>query len=793
MTLLDSFRLKTTLCFLFCFYFLLDSSAQNTDATVLANQFNSLQGKNLQEKLYVHLDRSTYLVGETIWFKVNCMNENNHKPLDISKVVYVELLDTANKPIFQTKIKMEEGFGNGAIILPPSIASSHYVFRAYTHWMKNNSPSFYFHQKILIINAFNNLGLKANKEVDKFDIQFFPEGGNLVQNIESKIGFKAMRNGKGFDCNGFVLNLKNDTIVKFSAVNFGLGSFVFKPMANDKYRVFIKNNGKFMESNLPQIYEKGYVLRVYEIDSTQLKLTIRCNDIESENIYLLAHTRHSLKYSLADKIQNGKAEFLIDKRKLDKGISHFTIFNAQKQPVCERLYFIKPQSSFKIDCKTEKGKYKTREKVSVDITTQNSTAFKLAANASLAVFKLDSIGAESENDIQSYFFLASDIKGTIESPSYYFQSNTQIEADNLMLTQGWSRFKWDQLFDTTQRKVLFFPEFHNHILQVKVVDSVSGNVAENVTTFLSIPGKRIWFQNAISNRDGIANFKLNEIYGAKELVMQTNSIGSRVYKLATISAYSKEYASPFYKTNLVLSENRSYALLNRNIAMQTQNIFKPLSFSSLNVLADSLPFFSRGDDNYNLDDYTRFKTMWEVIKEYVVSVSMRKRKGKLHFSLADSRIRNNSLDDPLVLLDGVPVSNLDSLMEINPLKIKNINVVTQKYVLGSIIYNGIVSFSSYEGDLGGYSLEKNWTVVDFESIQINKEFYSPQYATKAQIESRMPDFRNLLYWNPNIEIDKTKNIDFYTSDMEGNYLIVVQGTDKNGNFGSAHWQFEVKK
>ena len=84
--------------------------------------------------------------------------------------------------------------------------------------------------------------------------------------------------------------------------------------------------------------------------------------------------------------------------------------------------------------------------------------------------------------------------------------------------------------------------------------------------------------------------------------------------------------------------------------------------------------------------------------------------------------------------------------------------------------------------------------IDFNGLQLQREFYSPVYKTKEQIESRMPDLRNTLLWLPDITTDREGKalIQLYTSDRKGKYIVVVQGMNENGDFVSAMKTFEVK-
>ncbi len=228
--------------------------------------------------------------------------------------------------------------------------------------------------------------------------------------------------------------------------------------------------------------------------------------------------------------------------------------------------------------------------------------------------------------------------------------------------------------------------------------------------------------------------------------------------------------------------------------MQTENAY----YGSKRIVSklptiDSTVFYGAADEKYLLDDYTRFPVMEEVLREYVPGVWVRKRDGKFIFKVPDQPHHGLFQNESLVLLDGVPISDIDKIMNFSPLKVQKLDVMTRKYFLGPFTFEGIVSFITYKGDLGGFELDPKVTVLDYQGLQLQKEFFSPHYDTPAQLESRLADRRNLLFWSPsvNLKAQETQQIEFFSSDEPGKYKVFIQGMDKNGVTGSATTSFEV--
>src|SRR5436190_11615860 len=300
--------------------------------------FNQYVKNTVKEKIFTHTDKDFYLAGEILWFKLYVVNADDNKPMDVSKVAYVEIIDKNQKPVLQGKIALKDGAGNGSLYLPIALNSGVYQIRAYTNWMKNFSHDFYFHKQITIVNSLRNPNAEIS-QLRNYDVQFFPEGGNLVQGIPGKVAFRmANQSGQGVDGKGVVVDNNGGIVAEFQALKFGIGSFSFKPVGANTYKAVIKIGDTTITRELPKATEKGYVLQVDAAGGSQLEVNVTTNVSSAQNVYLLIHTRNSVKLVEKLTLTNGTAEFVVDKNKFGDGVSHITIFNIEGVTVCVRLF-----------------------------------------------------------------------------------------------------------------------------------------------------------------------------------------------------------------------------------------------------------------------------------------------------------------------------------------------------------------------------------------------------------------------------------------------------------------------
>jgi len=138
-------------------------------------------------------------------------------------------------------------------------------------------------------------------------------------------------------------------------------------------------------------------------------------------------------------------------------------------------------------------------------------------------------------------------------------------------------------------------------------------------------------------------------------------------------------------------------------------------------------------------------------------------------------------ENPLLLLDGIPVFDPGAIVNYDPLRVEKIEIVTKRYFYGPLDVMGIISFTTYDGDAKNLPLQ-NATRKRFMGVQPRKIYYSPDYSTRRDALKRIPDYRVQLYWNPQVKVEKGKpvSLDFSTSDIEGEFEIIVKGVTVDG-------------
>ncbi len=793
--------IKKSFCRLLVFLFLLKGLAVHgqQELTGRGTQDLATGGFDPGEKIYVHTDKNFYLAGEVVWFKIYCLDNDNHLAT-ASKIAYAEVIDRNNKPVLQAKLALDSNGGNGSFYLPLTLNSDHYTLRAYTNWMKNAGSESFFEKKITIVNTTRAPQAKNTQPGARAYADFFPEGGQLIEGVEGRVAFLiAANNGRGASARGMIVDNDGDTILQFSPYRFGIGQFTFTPAIGKTYKaIILLPGGSSFEQSLPAAEKNGYSMNVTREDGERLKIKINArmqNGQPGEPVYVSIHSRNTSR-PLERQMVTNNAELImyVNKSKLYEGVNYITVFDKDYQPVCERLVFKRPEQKALVGLSSDKAVYSTRE--AVDLSVSLPQGIEDMANCSVSVFQLDSLQNMSGVNMPSYISLFSELKGTVEAPAYYFSNDPGVEeaTDNLLLTHGWRRFRQTSPKVNGKTTPRYMPEYNGHIISGRVINITTGRAVAEAECSLTVPASPFGFYVSRSDSTGLVQFEVRNYYGPGDIIALVDAPNKNNYRIDFYSPFADEPAHSILPAFSLPSRSED-VLLQKSIAMQAQNIYRGDSIRSFSLprLVNNYPFYGRPEVSYLLDDYKRFTTMEEVLREYVTPINVTLRDAKLYLSMFDEFTREVYHDNILVLLDGVPLVDYNKIFSYDPLKVKKLEVIPRRYIYGSRYFSGIASFETYDGKFDGFQLDSALVAVDYEGLQLQREFYSPRYDGVSGL-SRIPDLRTTLYWQPQLTTgeNKTTRTRFYTSDQTGKFIAVLEGISRNGQPLFATTSFSVE-
>ncbi len=454
---------------------------KNTPFATYLERLTAFGQRIPQEKVFIHMDNSCYFLGDTIWFSAYTRETATGKPSPLSRVLYVELLNHDGYLVERKLIELNKGRGDGFFALDKNIQySGFHELRAYTRWQLNwgcfehkhslSAKRWFVNEKMeklyyrdyekLYSRVFpiydkpkeegslaRNMTLRPMrryfaKDMDKRELtlNLFPEGGNLVAGIPNRVAFEATWDD-GEWLEGW-LHFGTDS---FPTVHRGRGVITLTPQKEmEKEVVFTTKKGEKVKAMLPEIKEEGAAMQV-EQKGGMVEIGIRLTaSMLPDSMAMTVMHEGKVKAFFA---MDGKEKTVrLDTDSLQAGVHQATVFDTQGRVYADRLFFVRRTDTERptLSVSTPKEEYQPYEKIEVAVNGKGGgTPISLSVRDGL-----NSPALYDNGNIMTEMLLASEIKGFIPQPGWYFEKDDEQRRqalDLLMMTQGWRRFDWQDM------------------------------------------------------------------------------------------------------------------------------------------------------------------------------------------------------------------------------------------------------------------------------------------------------------------------------------------------------------
>jgi hypothetical protein len=892
---------------------ILSASAQNDSISLktILEKTGKLAAARPIEKLYLHFDKPYYAVDDTIWFKAY-LTDNFRQPSELSKIVYVEIMNSRDSIVDNLKLPVRNGMAYGNIALTElNYRQDNYHIRAYTKWMANFGPEYFFTKTLPVGNAIDKqvnshvtyttsgsgksqrINLRvvykdmdgnpaANKRVSwevmstlddvakgksntdatgamnisftnskgtdlkdasivaiidlgnkktagrtfslkpvlgNADVQFFPEGGELLSGVRGKVAIKAVgADGLGMNFTGTVTDNTGAVLTNVTSQHAGMGLFVLTPETDKTYKADITfANGTKASYNLPKPQANGFNINVYNNEADNISLKLSASPAffaanKGKSYYIIAQSVGTVCFAAQTVLKDQVYSAGIPKSKFPTGIVQFTLISSAGVPLSERLVFVQRNDQLNIGIASDKPSYGIRQKVKLNVTAKNKTA-PVEGNFSVSVIDETKVPVDEDGEttIMSSLLLTSDLKGYIEKPNYYFSKlndKTAADLDLLMLTQGYRRFNYADVIAERYPQVYFLPE--QGLELTGTLRTTTGMPFKGGNVRLLIPDK-YFSANATSDPEG--RFKFSNLVfpdSAKVVVTAKNNYNAKNLMLMmdapTYPAVPKNQLYPDEVANID-STLRPY-MLNNKKQFNSMHVLKEVVVRANKPVATvshsdypALTGLSNMPDHLmTADRFGACPNMLLCLQSSVPGVTFDNSTNSFYVS----RDYNAGKRVPMqVFVTGMPV-DANYLTSVLPTDVESVEVFLKDdlgLVSNSYQANGILVINSKKKPVGTkISLAELQDLIPQPTVaklspkgyNFTREFYSPKYDVPKPVGM---DLRSTIYWNPRVITDKTTgatSVEFYNSDGKGSYRAVIEGLDKEGNLGRFIYRYKVQ-
>jgi len=822
----------------------------------ITKQIQSFSVEYPQEKVFLHFDNTSYYLGETMWFKAYVVRADRYSLTNLSKVLYVELLNAEGHVLDTRKLKIENGQCHGDFKLNPTQYGGFYEVRAYTRYMLNFGDGNLFSRVFPIYDKPKNDGEYKTviteralsqrieqkrpqyKQDHKLELSFFPEGGSLVNGINSKVAFRATTDkGENVAVNCTLYKNKKDSICSFSTLYQGMGSFEFRPDTST-YTAVANWKGKQYQFSLPTIIKSGITLSVDNSDEDNIYMLItKASNLKNQHLGVTISCRGVLYGSDTFELNSDNEMSLnFPKRKLPSGVIQITLFDTEGKILSERLVFVNHYSQMKFSGTQSKSQYQSFEPISMSFELKDKQDKPIETTFSLSVRDAVTCSMQPQADnVLTDLLLSSEVKGYIASPGYYFESESSerlAALDLLLLVQGWSHYSWKQMagLEKIEHKQ---PLEDGLYLDGSVVSLFLKKPKPNMNFSMILLGDSTSQHNScITDSAGNFTFALRDFSGTARLILQTKDGQT---KEETCIKLNRQF-SPALKSYSLAEQNEkqiykavkdSFVVINTLVSGSDEELKKLLPknnnklpmtqrnnlLKQVTVKAKGLPVkvSAKYDVEKEMDRRTDeaewlpadLTTLLNFTCKYYVATTGKYKGKDVKFIVENSKqlvsdatnlLEGNEEQNPFST-DTKPTneSNQPDNKELkwrmpNLDEIESITFIEDYASIYRLYGGGNIQPSTT--CIGLIKLKKNYVKepysirnTNFDGYSVTRSFFSPQYDKIVMPDEK--DYRRTLYWNPDVRTDKDgkATVTFYNNSTCKTMNVSAETVTSNGEIG----------
>lgn len=806
----------------FIFFLCFADFSQAQESPEFLERFDRYHYETLFEKAYLHTGNEVMTLGDTLRFSSFVVEGRGHLPVAFSKILYVDLIDPNEILLLTRTLRVDStGRSTGDFAIADSLIAGTYQLRAYTKYMSNFDQAYFFKKSIKVLPRLNTQEEKSISVADfaNVSVQFFPESGELLTGQLNYVAFKATdEKGLPVTVEGEILNQSGEVVTSLEYLHDGMGIIQLQAEINQRYfcRYFVE--GIEFSQPLPEVKSDGYIVNVRSTPD-KVYVTVKGTDVSFEGTNLLIQNKGRIVKVFQP---SPGASYLykgISRDELPSGVSQITFFNKKQEAVAERLIYNERSVDFTdLEVITSPSVISTRQSLDLTYNMVRDTIEEGLISTTILPSQLYD---GHQQTIKSYLLFTSDIKGYIHNPSYYTDEtneNRLIHADLLLLTHGWRRFDWDQLGLDEQPVLGYLPEQGFSVSgQVVKYDNREKGVATNL--YLSFVEDPLFRVDGDTDENGYFTFLGLDVFDTLTAYVKTLSGRSKKsakdkLNLGTFVNFLPRESPKLESSPLqfAFDEIRKEEVIKRgqklfdiesafgnDVLILDEMEVKGRVDRSADPFSKDVKLYGKPDQRLVLDSintYASYNSVIDLIRGRVPGVEV----------IGDPpnqsiRIRGYASiegdNTPLFLLDGNTV-DINTIKNVIPREVLYIDVLkgaSKTVVYGSRGATGVIAIYTRAGSKAG--VQKDYDQQGFGALEMPgyyppREFYIPNHSSPSNSEKIRPDYRSILYWNPDIRtVDGTVKKSFFTSDEKGEFIILTEGVTTDGRIIMSTTSFMV--
>lgn len=764
-----------------------------------ANHLDKFQTGNLisRENVFLHLDKPYFLSGTELNYSAYITSRISKALSDKSDVLYVRMLNLELEVVLTQQVVIENGRTQGRMLISDSLQTGTYLIIAYTNKMLNSTKN-HFKQAIEIVNPKDPI---STLEADQFAVNFYPEGGHLVDGHLSNVVCEVI--GSNLPESGFVISNYGDTVAILKNFNNNYSDFNLLPVDTLSYRVHLTINSKLHVFNLNDVESTAVTCKAIGLQSDTITLLVNTGSLyRGPDIGILVQNNHQTILSASQAISGSRIKFAIPKNSLGSGINYLIVYDYKKRFLTSRAVYIEEESLGSISIKPNKKSFKSKEKIKVPITFNYPVNDETRLSLSVSIKNLDFFDSISTNRIDYYTDIFSGINSLFKDPEITSRFQDKKSFDNFLKTQILTEVDIPSLLNYSIVNQNVEPtDTHEYFIISGYVrdDSTKQPVADSLI-YCTVVGDKPQFFSTVTGKGGRFRFQVRSFTGSADIIIKLSNVNELRQNVSyIIDPPIYDYTRVQIKSEIpsLIKENAKAYSFYRKQDLLIQRVYNPIEIKNRvnREQKKTIGFFSRYDFEMDLTEYELLNDFQEISRELIPGLSIKGKGDNQSIYLREKESRNKRQEGdvtiydaplvlmdtpPLFLIDGLPVFTSNTILNIEPAKLKGIKLLNERYFINGVIHNGVLELSTLEADY----YKKHET----NHFSYRKQgFYQPNENLLNRLNEHndldeIPNFQDILYWNPSLSVQAngTEIIEFTASDDHSDFLIEVQGVDSDG-------------
>jgi hypothetical protein len=365
---------------------------------------------------------------------------------------------------------------------------------------------------------------------------------------------------------------------------------------------------------------------------------------------------------------------------------------------------------------------------------------------------------------------------------FYISSSDKKEIIMLGLSDNW--IDWKKIIEGTYPPAEFPTETNGqHVIVSGTQIAVKEDVMQK-PAFMSSPGKVAEFQYSLPDRQNRYIFFIDKGEEEKDFVIQMpDTITKAGYKI------ENPFSDRFISTDFQTDTTRGVVAEEIQMISRNYQVMKIYNIPGIGSAQNNRPearertsFYGKPDHEVILKNYISLPAMQEVFFELIPEVNIRKNNNTSKFQIIDPETNTILYGEPELFIDGVHINDPTQILNLNPDGVEKIDIITSEYLVGDLIFSGIINVITKNGDLSEIPLPVNSFRIRYRLFDPPADYIMPDYSDTTGTNKKFPDFRNTLCWKDNLKspVGGKTSIEFWTSDFASKYIISIAGIDSSG-------------